>query len=374
MDQNLTFAQNLIRLYTPDALEGHTVVVLKRAGASGETFRYQLKPGQKPPGLEFDVMALFRGEGNESGYLAFAVTDHTELRTAVITAVTTDDQKHVFSTTVTASFRVADPRLLVSRRNDDPLQKLQTEMGAVVARELAQRDWQDLRHSFRETEQDVIPNVLPPLRRFAESYGFWIESLALAVRLGEQDMRLIEQEAEAELASERRKIELKQIAALRSQEATVKAYERQDMVFKAAAEATAEAIRRVPSSINSVAELAKSFETLARYSGNSGEFTRRLLENSNSGSLDPVGGPGALIGDMLHETEGLTCSTGQKRRTQSAILHLVAELLLEEPTDQTVDQYRQRVVSLCGSANGDETGTMARFSNMEWLHGQLMSP
>jgi hypothetical protein len=373
MDQsaNLTFSCNILRAHTPDALEGHTVVVFEKTGTAGEAFRYQLVPGQMPPKPQLSLAYLFRNDKSGPNYLAFAVTDHPELRTVTTAAVTTDDQKHSFSTAISAAFRVEAPRLIVARRNDDPLQKLQTEMAAVVARELAQHDWEDIRHHFRQTEEDIVPKVLPPLRRFASSYGFWIEALSLTCQLGEQDLRLIDQERESELVTERRKIELQQVVDLRSLEARVKAQERQDLVFSAAAEAAAKAIRNVPESIHTVAELAKSFDTFARYSGNSGEFTRRLLEEAeNTGEAGS--GAGTLIAEMLLETEKLSWRTvDQKRRTQSAIIHLIAELLPEDPDEKAVEAHRKRVTDLGGSLDAEETERVQRFSDPEIIRGQL---
>jgi hypothetical protein len=368
---NLTFTSNILRSHTADALEGHTVVVFEKTGTAGESFRYQLRPGQTPPKQQLNLIELFRSDKSGPTYFAFAVTDHPELRTSTTTAVTTDDQKHSFSATISAAFRVEEPRLVVARRNDDPLQKLQTEIGAVVARELAQRDWDDLRNRFRQTEEDVVPKALPQLRRFAFSYGFYIESLSLTCHLGEQDLRLIDQEREAELVTERKKIELQQLVDLRSLEARVKAQERQDLVFNAAAEAAAKAIRNVPESIHTVAELAKSFDTFARYSGNGGEFTRRLLEEAGEAGENGTGA-GAVLAEMLLETEKLSWRTvDQKRRAQSAMLHLIAELLLEDPDEDVVETLRKRVTDQCASLSTEEAEKVQRFSDPEIIRSQL---
>jgi 2-succinyl-5-enolpyruvyl-6-hydroxy-3-cyclohexene-1-carboxylate synthase len=367
--ENLTLNRKIIKPHTADALEGHTVVVLERCGTAGETFRYQLKPGQLPPKPRLSLRELFRGENGGPGFVAFAVTDNAELRTSVTTPVVMDDQKRSFSVTVQASFRASDPRLVVARRDDDPVQQIHQEMSVVVARELSQRDWGEVRHNFRALQEEVVSDALAPLRRFAATYGFWIEALSLTCHLSEQDARLIEQEAAAELATEQQKVQLKQVITLRPLQETVNAQERQDKVFAAAAEAAAAAIRNVPQSIHTVAELAKGIETFARYA-NGGDFTRQLLEDSTA-SAEGMSGAGGLIADMLITTEKLAHTVARKRQTQSAALHLIAELLLEEADEVSVNRHRDRVQTLFASNGADDAEKLDRFANIQWLRSQL---
>jgi hypothetical protein len=373
LDQNLTFIQNVIRAHTPDALEGHVVVVLEKVGTGGEAFRYELRPGQTPPKRMLNLLELLRGETSGPGYVAFAVTDNSELRASTTADIRTDDQKHAFTVTLQLSFKVANPRLLVARRNDDPVQRMNEEAAAVVAQELARKEWSDLRQSFRATEQEVVSLALPALQKFATNYGLSIEKISLQCQLGEQDMRLIEQEAQADLDTERQKIALRQAISLRSMQATVKAQERQDKVFDAAADAAAAAIANVPGSIRTVAELAKSFETLARYSGNEENFSRRVLAASTT-SCEGITGAGVVITDMLMETEKLSCGLSEKRYAQSSVLHLIAELLREDPDFAVVDTYRQRIVTLSSPVHSTEQiEALERFAeaDVDLLRGQL---
>lgn len=366
---NLTVNRKIIKPHTADALEGHTVVVLEKRTTGGEAFRFQLKPGQVPPRSRLNFLELFRGENGSSGFVAFAVTDNAELRTTIVTPVTTDDLKHTFTVTVQASFRVADPRIVVARREDDPVQQIHEEISAMVARELAQHDWGEIRRNFRAVEVAVISSIIAPLRRFAATYGFWVEALSLTCQLSEQDAKLIEQEAAAELVTEQQKIQLKQAITLRPLQETVNAQERQDKVFAAAAEAAAQAIKNVPNSIKTVAELAKGIETFARYA-NGGDFTRQLLEESTA-SADGMNGAGGLIADMLITTEKLPHTIGRKRQIQSSLLHLIAELMLEESDEESVKRYRDRVTGLFASNSADDGEKVDRFANVDWLRGQL---
>lgn len=371
-NNNLTFMQNIIRLHTPDALEGHTVVVLEKMGAAGETFRYELRPGQLPPKRPLNLLELFKGDHSGPIYLAFAVTDNSELRTSTTAAVKTDDQKHSFSASIQIAFKVTDARLLVARRDDDPVQRMKEEAASVIAQELARKSWTEIRRSFRDIEQEVVPRGLPALRRFTANYGLWVETLALGCQLSEQDMRLIEQEAEADLATEGQKIALRQSIALRPLQAAANAQARQDRVFDAAAEAAAQAIRNVPSSIHTVAELAKSFETFARYSGNGGEELAQRLIEETAASTTGMNGKGVLITDALTQIEKLSCGFTQKRMAQSAVLHLVAELLLEDPDRPTVDRYRKSIEAMSGSScPADQVEALERFADTEWLREQL---
>lgn len=365
--ENLTFSRKIIKVHTAEALEGHTVVVLEKLGTAGEAFRYLLKPGQVPPKPRLSFKELFRAE-NDSGHIAFAVTDNSELRTTVDTPVVTDDRKHMFSVTTQVSCRVSDPRLVVARRDDDPIQCVHNEISTVIARELGQRDWDDIRHDFRAVEDRIVPIVLPPLRRFAATHGFWIEALSLACHLSEQDKRLLEQEAAAELVTEQQKIELQKSLTLRSLQEAVNAQERQDKVFAAAAEAAAEAIKNVPQSIHTVSELAKGIETFSRYA--SGDFTRQLLEEStaNGGGTNGAGG---LIADMLITTEKLPQAIVQKRQIQSAALRLIAEVMLEDSEEAAIQRERERLLACCAACNAEDADKVGRFANLHWLRGQL---
>lgn len=371
-NNNLTFMQNIIRVHTPDALEGHTVVVLEKMGAAGEIFRYQLTPGQIPPKRPLNLPELFKGDHSGPAYLAFAVTDNNELRTSTTVDVKTDDQKHSFSVTIQIAFKVANARLLVARRDDDPVQQMKEETASVIAQGLARKSWAEIRQSFRDIEKEIVPKVIPALRRFADSYGLGVETLALGCHLSEQDMRLIEQEAEADLATERQKIALRQAIALRPLQAKANAQTRQDRVFEAAADAAAQAIRNVPGSIHTVAELVKSFETFVRYSGNGGEELAQRLIEETAASNTGMNGNAALIADALAQIAKLSCGFTQKRMAQSAVLHLIAELLLEDPDSQTVDRYRKSIEAMSGPANpANQIEALERFADTEWLREQL---
>jgi hypothetical protein len=367
--ENITYSRKIIKPHTPEALEGHTVVVLEKRGTGGEAFQFQLKPGQVPPKPRLNLKELFRGETGSSGYVAFAVTDNSELRTNLTAPVVTDDQKHAFSLTIQLSCRVSDPRLVVARRDDDPVQRIHDEVAVVLAREIGQRDWGAIRHRFRAVEEEVVPIALVPLRRFAASYGFWIEAVSLTCHLSEQDKRLLEQEAAAELATEQQKIELKKTITLRPLQETVNAQERQDRVFAAAAEAAAAAIKNVPESIHTVAELAKGIETFSRYA-NGDNFTRALLEES-SATAQGMNGAGGLIADMLLTTEKIGQTVSRKRQMQSAILHLIAELLLEDSDETSIDRHRARIQLLLSSVSAEDAENLNRFANLSWLRGQL---
>lgn len=370
MENNLTFHHNIIKDHTTEALEGHIVVVLEKKGAAGEVFRYQLEPGQVPPKPRLSLTDLFRG-GEGPLYRGFAVTDNPELRTSVNVDVKLDDHKHSLAVGVTIGYRVDEPRLVVARRNDDPLTQMQDEVSAAVARALAQREWSEIRHRFRDIEQQLVPVLLVSLQSHAGSYGFSIVSLSLTCRFAEQDQRLIEQEIEAELEAERKKIELKQLIALRPLHAEVKAHERQDMVHDAAAAAAAEAIRNVPKTIHTVAELAKGIETFSKYSDNADEFKRRLLKEASQAG-EGGSGTALIIADMLMETEALTCTVAEKRDAQSAILHLMAEVIREEPDPDVVRTYQQRIRKVAGECDVAELGEVAgRFADAESLREQL---
>ena len=195
MMDNLTFIQKVIKPHTVDPLEGHTVVVIEQIGEAGEEFRFEIEPGQRVPKSGIDLFKWLRGGRGGPNYFAYAVTDDPRLRFKFSVPVKMDTQAHSFMLVVAVDYRVASPRLVVTRRNADPIQKLREEISLRMQRELAWRSWISIRNEFREIEREAIAATLESLREFAARYGLEIRDLSLALELQDIDFLDVTHEA-----------------------------------------------------------------------------------------------------------------------------------------------------------------------------------
>lgn len=129
---NLTFEEGLIRAHRIEPLEGHTVVVLERVGDAGERFHSLLEPGTAPP-----RNGLRRSFGTPARYFAFAV-DASKARLLDFTEqVEMAEGAQAFEVHFSLFYRVSDPKLLVTVRNSDPLQRVRRQVADVVIGEVA---------------------------------------------------------------------------------------------------------------------------------------------------------------------------------------------------------------------------------------------
>src|SRR5690349_20842273 len=119
--ENLTLIHKLIKPHTVDPLEGHTVVIFEKIGEAGEEFRFEIEPGMRKPKSPIGLLKWARGRRAGTSHFAYAVTSDPELRLRFSTPVKMDTQAHTFTLVTTMAYSIAEPRLVVTRRNDDPL-------------------------------------------------------------------------------------------------------------------------------------------------------------------------------------------------------------------------------------------------------------
>ncbi|HYK05873.1 MAG TPA: toll/interleukin-1 receptor domain-containing protein [Thermoanaerobaculia bacterium] len=291
--ENLTFALGVIKQHDASPLEGHTVVVLERVSESGEEFRCELRPGQALPRAPFRLRDMFLIGRRVPSVFAFAVSNNSELRVLGTVDVRTQDQTYAFAADIHIEFRVADPRLVVTRRQDDPVARIRDEARALAARELAWRDWPDIRHRFREVGREIVDSILTRLRGHSANYGLWVSTVSLGIHAGDRERAAIHEEIESERRAEQREAELRNAIKVQEEQAVIDAYERQKMVFDAAAEAAASALRNIGSQISNVDELAQVIELSRRALGQLAADERPNLLSACSSSYGN-GDPGSM--------------------------------------------------------------------------------
>jgi hypothetical protein len=396
---NLTFVQKVIKPHTVDPLEGHTVVVIEQIGEAGEEFRFEIEPGQRVPKSGIDLFKWLRGGRGGPNYFAYAVTDDPGLRFKFSVPVKMDTQAHSFMLVVSVDYRVASPRLVVTRRNADPIQKLREEISLKMQREFASRSWISIRNEFREIEREAIAATLQSLREFAGRYGLEIRDLSLSYELQEKDFIDVTHEAALDQQTEVQKreaeferlkvVEESKITAVKNEqaheealrqkrrehelltleqmqhvdrsklEAAVAARLNLGRIGDAATEAAVTAIRTAGGSIRTPAELLAAFTALVGAVGGA----RALIEGNGDSAVPSIAGllpqagvgqngAGAVIGDMLVHTGFLGLDRLPKQQLQSAILHLIAELLLEREAEASIiDKYRDQLEKIRSEAN-----------------------
>ena len=85
-------------------------------------------------------------------------------------------------------------------------------------------------------------------------------------------------------------------------------------------------------------------------------------------------GAGAIIAEMLTRTEQLGWEIARKQKLQSAILHLIAELLLNgDSTRSLLEQYSNRIVEIRsqGSLPLEQFDYLKKFVDFEHLANEL---
>jgi hypothetical protein len=383
---NLTFAQKLLKPHTVDPLDGHTVVVVERIGTAGEEFRFEIEPGQRLPRSGVDLFRFLRGKSRNDKYFAFAVNGDPELRATFSAPVSMDDHIHDFHLLVELAYHVSAPRLLVQRRNDDPFKKVREELSAALRRGFAPRHWETVCGDFRDVEQEVVDQLLGPLVHFASRYGLAVDHVGLEPRLNDGDVapwveaerieatkttvqlqgeleraRLTVQSETATLGdrlAHDRRLDTKmrehdvetltltqQLQRAQLVDAT-DAHNRNRLVGDAYTEAAVVAIKTAGGAIRTPAELLQVMSAMR----NASEQMRAIGGGSanigliSSGTPEAQSGAAAILADMLATTEQIRCSLPARRQLQSAILHLIAELLRDdEADDEIVEDYRSTI-------------------------------
>lgn len=395
--ENLTLAQKIIKPHTIDPLEGHTVVVIEKIGEAGEEFRFEIEPGQRVPRTALDLFRWLRGGRARDRYFAYAVTNNQELRQKYSAPVRMEGQAHSFNLVINLAYAVAEPRLLVTRRNDDPVRQLRDEVAAALRRELARRSWLSIRAEFQELETEIVALTRERLQRFASGYGLQLTQLSASCELDEVDFLDLKDTETIELqkgmvqrrgdldrvkvAQESKTVALKsdlehdealrhlkhadELSTLdrlqqlqgRNLKLAFDANLRADGMHAAMLEAAQKAILTIGTSIHTPNDLLQAFNAMRTISAQSGGLMEggaatALPGSAMLGLTAGQGGAGPLIAEMLSRTEQFGWERAPKQRLQSAMLHLIAELLLNgDSTKAMLEQYSSRIADIRAQAN-----------------------
>jgi hypothetical protein len=363
---NLTFEEKLVKNWPAEPLEGHNVVVFERVGASGEKFRTILPPGTP---LKRGLLDRVWPQGR---FFAVAVDASPDLHLdASQHVVLEDEEAHRFDLLLELYYSVCDPHLLASHRNRDPLRMIAERARQVLGRDVRQLQWTEVVFSFAVCTQEVVRNRLPELKVLATSYGIELRSLELG-RLLPEDATKPARQTEAELdrinrrervgmaekESERRLADADNFHTLggADMDAAANDVRYAARIRAASVDARIGAIGAVGSQVTTAGEYQQVF---------GGRLNAGPGEGQGSGARPAVAAghgaePGALppaaggLGGVLHRVVSATQNvggSGKRLELRAALLHLVAEVLLEELGDPAVcTRYAERARQLLGTA------------------------
>ncbi|MEA2415004.1 MAG: hypothetical protein QOI58_1661 [Thermoanaerobaculia bacterium] len=424
MIENLTLAQKVIKVHTIDPLEKHTVVVLERIGDAGEEFRFAIEPGQRVPkkwlGIILDLM---RGRTLQDKYFAFAVTGDPDLRVHVSERANMEDHVHWVMLNIDIGYTVTDPRMVVTSRRYDPVRKLREEAARLLQRDVSWRNWNSVRDNVHDVARDIVAANRDPLNRFASQYGFRVHDLDLALLIDDSFIidkktratvtvqeevhrvtsefernKMVEEARTSELRDqqtqttlvrgqthEHQRIALREVQELEREHvhSVIEGRRRLENIYNAATDAATTVLEKVADSINTPEQLSEALQSFYTAVGQ----TRALVEGETTGAemavdgRPPVrritagqSGVAAVIVDMLTNTERMPVEIATKHQLQSAILHLIAELMLNGTADaETVTLYGQRVADLRAHASlpVDQFDYLKRFADVDRLRAAL---
>lgn len=393
---NLTLEQRVLKPHVGvKPVEGHTVVVMEKLDGTGEEFRFALKPGETAPTEGFDLFQRLLGRRNDR-YFSYAVTDLANLRMTFSIDATLRSRIDTIALRITFGYHVSDPTALVIRRNDDPVSKVKEEIAGLLRAEFALHERDNVLLDFEGTARDVISTTRPAIREFATTFGIGVDFVTLdhtpspeelerlrQIRKAKDDKEAAEREADVKVTSINAGTKIgtaqanseQTIALLKTQHAAalqakeqelaianrmnaqiVARFQRVDVLANALVNAGAEGIRLAGASIQNPNDLARAIGALRAALA---EMSPLTLGDAGEAAL-PSGsmpklltgaarGPASVVAEMLDETMELGLGLAERLRLQSAILHLIAELMLQrEAANDVIDAYVERIGAIRG--------------------------
>ncbi|HET7462695.1 MAG TPA: hypothetical protein VFJ82_15680 [Longimicrobium sp.] len=318
---NLTFDEKLIRQHTPEPLEGHTVVVLERVGEAGEKFHSVLEPGGDP--LRPGILAMMLGRPNV--YFAFAVDASRERGLEFDERVHMAERAHELQLHFTVLYRVADPKLLVAAREQDPLERVRKRVAEVITEEIAELPWTEVWHSFRPASERVVASTLVGLKSFARDYGIAINSLKLKAGF---DQGVAYTDREIHAARERGRS---------TDEHGTMAHAARGRLDDIILDRYADFLRGA----HDVDDLRYVYRSLSGEPASAGV-------GAPGATGDPLPG---VLNDLITLTQSFDTEI-QRRQVQAALLHLVAAVVAEDTPQVTPEQagYARRAQTALAAA------------------------
>jgi hypothetical protein len=357
---NLTFEERLVRDHPAEPLEGHNVVVFDRVGEAGEKFLTVLPPGTP---MKRGLLDLVR----QPRYFGVAVDASPDLHLDVREhVVLEDDEAHRMELLFDLYYSVSDPRLLASHRNRDPLGQVGQRARQVVGRDVAQLQWTEIVYGFGVAVQEVLRYRLPELRTFAAGYGITLRAVEVGRLLPEEatapardtatrldQISRDERVDRARMDAERRLGDARNLHTLGSADMDAAAQDARDAarVRAAAVDARIRVIGQVAGEVTTPDEFRAVFQG-SIYPATAPGAAPGMLPGPGTVSTPALtAGAGGLSG-LLQQVVSATLSVGRSGRRlelRSALLHLVAEVLLEDLGEPAVRaRYADRARELLG--------------------------
>lgn len=396
---NLTFDHRLLKEHTPEPLEGHAVVVFARVGEAGDELHSVLLPGAAPvkPGLALP----FR---KRTEYFAYAVDTSPERHLDFTESMRLADRMFEFRVVFNLAYAVSDTRALARARNLDPLRKVRDQVRVVVKREVELLPRHALGEAFPQHARVVVEGCMDELREHAASYGIEIRSLRLTVRLPEdiegvyqeEHLGVARRESEQRLTNHDRILDM-QSADLADAALMVNGSGRLKATLM---DTTIAAAGR--GEIGTMQDLIKQLNTLHAGGGGVAGVGGGIGGGVGGGGVGGDAGPQGLppgIGNM--RTLGAGTGTGtsaaggalsrvlgdvvaatdvvrgpQRRKVRAALLHLAAEMLLDDlgdgaATARYAERARAAIAGLDPSPGGAELDALKALADPDSLRDRL---
>jgi hypothetical protein len=208
---NQTFAERLIKVHSPEPLEGHTVVVLERVGDEGEKLHSLIRPGE-----DRARGSLLQRVMGSARFFAFAVDTAPELSVDFPAVVTLADHVSQFDLSIRIQFRVENASALVAMRNHDPLARIREKVAQVMVDEVGTLEWDDVWKDFRAAARRLVERNLAALDTFAGHYGVTVLDVGVSELLPEQVTATLRSrrkaEADAREAAIQARLEIERLA------------------------------------------------------------------------------------------------------------------------------------------------------------------
>ncbi|HKP75778.1 MAG TPA: hypothetical protein VJT67_09575 [Longimicrobiaceae bacterium] len=384
---NLTFEERLVRDHPAEPLEGHNVVVFDRVGEAGEKFLTILPPGTPMKRGLLDLVRQPRYFGiavDASPDLHLDVRDHVVLE---------DDEAHHLELLIDLYYSVSDPRLLAGHRNRDPLGQVAQRARQVTGRDVAQLQWTEIVHGFGVAAQEMLRQRLPELRAFAAAYGIALRAVEVGRLLPEEatapardtatrldQISRDERVGLARMDAERRMGDARNLHTLGSADMDAAAQDARDVarIRAAAVDARIGAIKAVGEQVTTADEFRAVFQGGIHPGVAPGSPAGMLSGGgtSHAAALPAgAGGLSVLLQQVVSATQNVG-GTSRRLELRSALLHLIAEVLLEDLGDPAIraryaDRARQLFVSLERSLVPHELDGLRTLSDPEELERSL---
>lgn len=365
---NLTFDHRLLQEHKPEPLEGHAVVVFERVGEAGDELHSVLLPGAEP------VKPPFFRLGKRPEYFAYAADTAPERHLDFNESMRLADHVSEFRVVFNLAYAVSDPRALARARNADPLRKVRDQVRVVIKREVEQLPWQAVWEAFPQHAREMVEDCMEELRVFAGTYGIAIRALRLTVRLPDT--------MEAKLS----KIRNEPLdRTVRRVDGTARIEEE---LYNSAAGAVGRGdLSSAEDLINHIPGLGRR-EALAGGGGWSGGGVATgawpgMLAPGTAGDVRALPAPtsagakglDAVLGEVATATAAVRVRA-QRQALRSALLHLAAELLVDDLGDgaatvRYAERARAALQALDPSPGGAELDALKALADPDQLRARL---